>query len=177
MPRKKRFKGERLVKISKGGREISAEEKLFLFISAVCLIFILDRYTKVISAWFSGCFIFCIRRSFNHGAAFNLLSGLEWTRAFLILVALIVLFFIAFFYFQRKGMTLLDIGLMLLFAGTLGNLFDRIYYGYVIDWLSFAFWPNSPFNLADVSNLLGVIILITSVLSKREKEKRNKGKN
>ncbi|MCL6500634.1 MAG: signal peptidase II [Candidatus Pacearchaeota archaeon] len=170
MPQKKRLKVsiiKRNGNKKKRIREICSGEKSFLFLIAVCFVFILDRYTKILSAWISGCFVFCIGRSFNYGAAFNLLAGFGWTRAFLIIVAIAVLFFTAFFYFQTKKFNYFHVGLILLFAGTLGNLFDRVYYGYVIDWLSFGPLRTSPFNIADISNLVGVLLLIISLLRKK----------
>jgi len=142
------------------------EKKFFFFITLTCFIFILDRYTKILSKFWDGCFIFCIRYSTNYGAAFNLLSGFKWTRIFLIFVAIMVMFFTAFFYFRNKDFNYFNIGLILLFAGTLANLFDRIYFGHVIDWLTFPF-PFPTFNLADVSNFFGAIILILSLLENK----------
>ncbi len=141
--------------------------KFFFFIAIVCFIFILDRYTKYLSSFIQACFIFCIKQSINYGAAFSLLNNFGWTRILLITIAVFVMFFAAFFYFQNKKFTLIDFGLSLLFAGTLSNVFDRIYYGYVIDFIGFAFWPAFPaFNLADIANLVGVIILIWAIIKK-----------
>ncbi|UZE94228.1 MAG: signal peptidase II [Candidatus Pacearchaeota archaeon] len=148
--------------MEKGG----GEKKLFLFLITVFFIFALDRYTKLLSQFVSGCFIFCIKQSVNYGAAFSLLSGFEWTRILLIIVALLVLFFTAFFYFQDKNFNYFHIGLILLFAGTLSNLFDRIYFGYVTDFLTLSFIPIPAFNLADVSNVIGVVILIWTLIKK-----------
>ncbi len=143
------------------------EIKLFFFIIIVCFVFVIDRYTKLLSNFISGCFILCIRQSINYGAAFNLFSVFGWTRVLLILIALIVLFFTAFLYFRTKEFNYFYIGLVLLFAGTLSNLFDRIYFGYVTDFLTFSFIPFPAFNIADISNLIGVIILIVFLLKKK----------
>ena len=162
--KKKRVKGKRKTKENKkklAKLENLGELKLFFFIILTSFVFVLDRYTKLLSKFWKGCFIFCIDYSTNYGAAFNLLNGFGWTRAFLIFIAIGVLFFTAFFYFKSKDFNYFYIGLILLFAGTLANLFDRIYFGYVIDWITFNF-PFPAFNLADASNLTGVIILIWS---------------
>jgi len=51
-----------------------------------------------------------------------------------------------------------SLGLGLIFAGLIGNLIDRLNYGYVIDYIKISAWP--AFNLADIFTVTGVIILI-----------------
>lgn len=149
-------------------------DKLFMAIALVFLIYVIDHYTKYLSSFVHGCWIFCMKHSVNYGAAFNLLQGFSWTRALLIFVALIVLILTAYFYFMIPKMKMLHYGLIFLFAGTLCNMFDRIFYGYVIDWLSFSFLPVPAFNIADISNVTGVIILIIVLLRKNKIRKRKK---
>lgn len=50
------------------------------------------------------------------------------------------------------------IALILLIAGTLGNFIDRIWRGYVVDFIDFSFWPS--FNFADMYLTVGVLILL-----------------
>lgn len=73
-----------------------------------------------------------------------------------IFAILILLFFIIKGIKDRKG-TLL-IGLWLILVGALSNLFDRLAYGYVVDFLRL--WPISYFNLADLLILAGAGWLI-----------------
>ena len=49
------------------------------------------------------------------------------------------------------------ISLSLILAGALGNLIDRVFYGYVIDFLDFRIWP--VFNVADSAITIGAIML------------------
>lgn len=149
--------------MEKKRKEDWSEKKSFFFMAMVCAVFVIDRYTKLLSSLVEGCFVFCIKRSVNYGAAFSLLSDFAWVRVLLITIAVLVLFFTAFFYFQNKKFGHFYVGLTLLFAGTLSNLFDRVFYGYVVDFLTFSFLPVQAFNLADISNLVGVIILIYSL--------------
>ena len=71
-----------------------------------------------------------------------------------------------FIFFEIKKIKKLDkfdiIGYSLLTGGIIGNLIDRIIYGYVIDYLDFyIFNYNYPvFNFADISIVIGVIIVI-----------------
>ncbi len=132
--------------------------KKVLFFLYVLLIAIADRLSK---AFFTDnfCFlIFCIKPSINFGASFGLFNGVTWL---LILVALVVMGLISYFFFSSKKKLdkLAQIALICLFAGTLGNLLDRIFFGYVFDWLTFSFVSFPAFNLADLSNLAGVILL------------------
>jgi signal peptidase II len=52
-------------------------------------------------------------------------------------------------------------------GGSLGNLYDRIQYGYVIDYIDFRFFP--VFNFGDVAINLGVFLIILDILIKRKK--------
>lgn len=142
-------------------------KKFFFFIASVIFIYILDRYMKYLSDFVYGCFILCMKKSVNYAAAFNLLQGFQWTYILLIVVGFIVLLLCSFFYFRIEGIGNLHFGLIFLFAGTLANLTDRLFYGYVIDWLTFSFMPFPSFNLADLSNFIGVIILIVYLIKKK----------
>ena len=58
----------------------------------------------------------------------------------------------------------LDIlGFSLILGGAVGNLIDRIYFGYVIDFIDFRIWP--VFNIADISVVIGVAIMIKKVIA------------
>lgn len=67
----------------------------------------------------------------------------------------------------------LKISFILILSGAIGNLIDRLRYGYIIDFLDFRIWP--VFNIADSSITIGAILLGWSILKKREtKEQRVK---
>ena len=91
----------------------------------------------------------------NNGAAFSILSG--GTLLFII-IAIIVLFYI-----DRYIVTDTDkyLYISLVIGGIIGNLFDRIVYGSVIDFLSFKFgtYYFPIFNLADVFICTGIFLL------------------
>lgn len=48
--------------------------------------------------------------------------------------------------------------LALIIGGALGNIYDRVIHGYVIDFIAFSFWP--VFNLADIFLSVGVFLII-----------------
>lgn len=53
-----------------------------------------------------------------------------------------------------------NIGLLLIILGGASNFFDRIYYGYVIDWMRVFVFPLSVFNIADLMIIVGILCLI-----------------
>ena len=99
----------------------------------------------------------------NTGAAFGLLGNFTWGRwaltAFVILALMGIIW-----YFNRlpseKKMWLLRVPLVLIFAGGLGNLIDRVRLGFVVDMLEFLFINFAIFNLADVFVTTGIFLLI-----------------
>lgn len=144
-----------------------------LFFLLVPIIIILDRLSK---AYFikQGCFfLFCIKPSVNFGASLGLFTG--WT-VLLVIIAMAVLLIIIYFYFivGKNIDNLAKIALILLFSGTLSNLLDRILFGYVIDWLTFSFFYFPAFNLADVSNILGALLLVIFLFKKEKNKTKNK---
>lgn len=100
----------------------------------------------------------------NDGAAWNLLSG---NKILLILIACMTLGFVYFFLLKNKKLHLVEqVGYGMFLGGVLGNLIDRIFLGYVIDYLDFTiFTYHYPvFNIADVGIVLGVMLLIVDTL-------------
>lgn len=115
--------------------------------------FVLNVRNKIIDGFFY------ITNCHNEGAAFSLFSG---NVLFLIFITLIVLFLI-FRTINKENVN--KIGILaygLLLGGILGNLYDRIFYGYVIDYLDFRIFNFNfaIFNLADAAIVIGAILLI-----------------
>ena len=115
--------------------------------------FVLNVRNKIIDGFFY------ITNCHNEGAAFSLFSG---NVLFLIFITLIVLFLI---YRTINKENVNKIGVLaygLLLGGILGNLYDRIFYGYVIDYLDFVIFKFNfaIFNLADAAIGIGAILLI-----------------
>lgn len=109
----------------------------------------------------------------NNGAAWSILSG---NTLLLIFISLIALVLIYYYFIKDKKLTKLEnISYSLLIGGTIGNLIDRIFRGYVIDYFDFKiFGYNFPvFNLADICIVVG-IILVCITLIRSEINDRNK---
>jgi len=78
---------------------------------------------------------------------------------FLIGAVLLLLFFLFFRSWQKKDFLLMA-GFSLIILGGLSNFFDRIIFGYVIDWIRIFFLPISIFNIADLMIIGGIITLV-----------------
>ena len=99
----------------------------------------------------------------NTGAAFSFLSDQGgWQRYFLIAISLLAVLYIPWLINQYKKNILIVIGLLLILGGAIGNLYDRISYGYVIDFIYLHiaefYWP--AFNVADSAISLGVLMFL-----------------
>ncbi len=135
-------------------------KNFFKFFILAFFIIIADRLLKIFAK--QACFaFFCMKLSKNPGAAFGILPG---ARIFLIIISIVVLFLILIFFRKTKS-SLMKTALAMIAAGTISNLIDRIAFGYVIDMIRFSFWPQFPaFNLADVSNTVGALMLVIALL-------------
>ena len=103
---------------------------------------------------------------YNQGASFGFLSGFAWSRYVFSAIAILFSLFVVKLLWSRPKITLEFWGWILVLSGALGNLWDRIAYGVVVDFIDFHL-PNTPyhfptFNLADTFITLGVIGLILS---------------
>jgi signal peptidase II len=100
----------------------------------------------------------------NTGAAFSFLSEAGgWQRWFFAGLALVISAVIAVWLTRlNKHETLLAIALALVLGGAVGNLIDRLAYGYVIDFLDVYYdtWHWPAFNIADSAITLGVILML-----------------
>ena len=100
----------------------------------------------------------------NMGAAFSFLSEAGgWQRWFFAGLALVISLVITVWLSRlQKHETLLAVSLSLILGGAVGNLIDRLAYGYVIDFLDVYYqdrhWP--AFNIADSAITLGVMLML-----------------
>ena len=101
----------------------------------------------------------------NYGAAFSFLSNANTTwqvivlSAIALIVAIVILIWLARL---PKNKNLTACALSLILGGALGNVYDRMIHGYVVDFLDFHInnyhWP--AFNIADSAICIGAVILI-----------------
>jgi signal peptidase II len=148
-----------------------------LFISNFSMIFLIDQYTKVLIV---GSFqygdnqtitsYFNLVRVHNTGAAFSFLASASgWQRWFFIGLGTVAAIFMLWMLKSHPSQKLFSFAIACILGGAVGNVVDRIIYGYVVDFLQFhwswleplfpsGFFPS--FNVADSAISLGAFCLI-----------------
>ena len=146
-------------------------------------IFILDRITKTLVLNYlimeepvSILPILNLFFTFNTGAAFSFLNKAGgWQEWLFIGIALAVSILLIIWLFKiDTKQYLLKISLALILGGTLGNLYDRIIYHKVIDFIDFYFrrWHYPVFNIADCVICIGAIMLLIDLIYKEKTKKK-----
>jgi len=106
----------------------------------------------------------------NSGAAFGLFDKMGnlflWVA---LLVAVAIVYYVST-YPSLPGLVQFSLGLQL--GGALGNMWDRIAFGSVVDFVDIGFWPI--FNVADSSIVIGVLILMFWLWREEERQKQQK---
>jgi signal peptidase II len=117
---------------------------------------------------------------YNTGAAFSFLSDSGGWQAYLFIgIALLAVVFITVaLYRTPRGKWMYCLSLALICGGAVGNVIDRLYYGYVIDFILFyirGVFTYPAFNIADCAICIGVALLLvyTVFFEKKDQENRN----
>lgn len=97
----------------------------------------------------------------NRGAAFGMLKN-QLPLFILTSAVAIILIYFNLKQGRQKRLILYNFSLSLILAGALGNLVDRLVFGYVIDFIDLRIWP--VFNLADSAITVGAVLLGYSIL-------------
>lgn len=108
----------------------------------------------------------------NRGAAFGFLQGAKWL---FVIIAVVLVIAGAFYYkklAKKKGSGLIRVSLILIGAGAVGNVIDRVIRGFVVDMFDFyIFGYNYPvFNFADICVCVGAVLLVISVFFAKEEK-------
>jgi len=115
---------------------------------------------------------FYLTKVYNYGVSFSMLQNKRWL---IIILSLVIAIFL-FVYMKKFKENKRNIwAFALVFGGLLGNLFDRIIYGYVIDFLDFyIFGYNYPvFNIADSCICIGIGLLLYAIIRGEDNENNN----
>mgnify|MGYP006293729395 FL=1 len=99
--------------------------------------------------------IFHITYVKNTGAAFGILQNQTRLFSILRILIIILLLYLRKEYLEKK--LLIDVSLGLIIGGALGNFIDRIWLGFVVDYIDLQIWP--VFNLADSAVVIGSILM------------------
>jgi signal peptidase II len=91
----------------------------------------------------------------NTGAAFGMLP--QFGGFFMVVAVVVIAGIVLFFHHLPTANPWIRLSLGLQLGGALGNLIDRLNYGFVVDFVDIGFWPI--FNVADLSIVLGVAVL------------------
>jgi len=108
---------------------------------------------------------------YNPGAAFSFLSDASgWQRWFFVAISTAATVLLIFWLKRLKpGQVLLSVALALVLGGAVGNLVDRLWFGYVVDFIQVYYheyyWP--AFNIADSAISVGAVLLIWDSLFTR----------
>ncbi len=149
------------------------------FVLAVVVV-LLDQYSKGLAStelaygrpveifsWFN------LTLQHNTGAAFSFLSDAGgWQRWFFTVVAVVIsLGLVAWLILAERGQWLLALSLGLILGGAIGNLWDRVALGYVVDFISVHYggWYFPAFNIADSAITVGAgCMLLDSFMATRQ---------
>ncbi|KIR01773.1 Lipoprotein signal peptidase [Lachnospiraceae bacterium TWA4] len=108
--------------------------------------------------------VFELNFTTNKGAAFGILQNHQMVFAVLTMIVLVVLLFMYLKIPRVKKYLPLDLSILVLIAGAIGNLIDRLYLSYVVDFLYFKLIDFPIFNVADMYVTCSVILLAILIL-------------
>lgn len=104
----------------------------------------------------------------NEGAAFSFLADAGgWQRWFFAGIALVITaVMVVWIWKLERGQRWLACALALVIGGALGNLYDRVTLGYVVDFIDFYWgaWHFPAFNIADSAITVGAVMLVADML-------------
>lgn len=156
------------------GKQTSNRSAMGLWLGIAAIVLLLDQLSKItiiktlhykqaipITSFFN------LVHVHNEGAAFSFLANQSgWQRYFFTAIGVVAAVFIIYLLSRHAGQKLFCWALALILGGAIGNVIDRVMYGYVIDFLDF-YWHNysfPAFNIADSAISLGAGMFILDEL-------------
>jgi signal peptidase II len=155
----------------------SASANVLTWLGLALIILLADQFTKVLIVGYyelgggtSVTSFFNVVRAHNPGAAFSFLAGAGgWQRWFFTGIGVAAALFIVWMLKAHAGQKLFSFAMACILGGAIGNVIDRVLYGYVVDFLDFHWAWLSPvfsgghfpaFNIADSAISIGAVCLI-----------------
>ena len=134
-----------------------------------------DRITKIWALMETPRFtvvpgVFGVRFARNTGAAFSMLSSAPWLVSALSVALIIAV--MAVLVTDRKMDKWTRLGLWLVVAGGLGNVYDRLAYGFVVDMIEVLFMDFAIFNVADICVCCGAFLAAAAMIFSDMKQKK-----
>lgn len=152
----------------------SSSAGMLQWLGLAVVIVIADQFTKVLITGFYQLgdsthvtSFFNLVRWHNTGAAFSFLNGAAgWQRWFFTAIGTAAALLILWLLRSHSGQKLFAFALACILGGAIGNVIDRVLYGYVVDFLDFHWrhWHFPAFNVADSAITLGAACLILDEL-------------
>lgn len=168
-------------------KKLSFKQSGLVWLWITLILLILDQSTKIwadnnLAPVYGGPIIevmphFDLNLAYNYGAAFSFLGDQDgWQRWFFTVIAIGISLLLLFWMWKTpKQNKLANIGMAMVLSGAIGNVYDRIAYGYVIDFIDWYVakdgyhWPT--FNIADSVILIGVGLLLIDSFKNPETKK------
>ena len=158
---------------------MSLVKKNFSSLFFILILFLIDRLTKFLIVIYSNPLgeliipvtsFLKLNLIWNNGIAFGLLSFQE-DFYYNLLTVLIIIIILILSYLMIRSNDVEKAGFCLIIGGSLGNIFDRIYYSSVVDFIDFHIknFHWFIFNVADIFITIGVILLIFKEFSIKKK--------
>ena len=142
------------------------QTKLY-FLSLSIFIVLIDQITKYLMFYNKKLFInkdfllFKLDFVKNYGAAFNIFSG---SRILLSLISIFFSILLIYLIFRKNTLNSIDLySYSFILGGTIGNGIDRIYRGFVVDFINLNIINFPVFNIADISINIGLIFLMYKI--------------
>ena len=142
------------------------QTKLYFFLLSIFIVLI-DQFTKYLIFYNHKKFLnkdfllFKLDFVKNYGAAFNIFSG---SRVFLSLISIFFSILLFYLIFRKNTLNSFDLySYSFILGGTIGNGIDRIFRGFVVDFINLNIINFPVFNIADISINIGFIILLYNI--------------
>ena len=148
-----------------------------VFVSIVVGLLVIDMVSKVFTDGMDHTSIIpkviAFESVYNKGIAFSWLSGAGvWL---IVIVSILTVGSITAWWFLGRKNTFASVAFAFFIAGAIGNLYDRIAYGHVRDFIKFDFWQSfAVFNFADICLTAGTIMLVVYFIFFSGKKKHEK---
>lgn len=99
----------------------------------------------------------------NRGAAFGILQD---KRFFFLIITLVIVCYLLYHFYNtyKTNPKILNISLALIISGALGNFYDRVVNGFVVDFIEFSFFNFPVFNVADIFVTVGCALMIIYII-------------
>ena len=146
------------------------QTKLYFFSLSIFIV-VIDQFTKYLMLNNNKLFInkdfllFKLDFVKNYGAAFNIFSG---NRIFLSLISILFSILLIYLIFRKNNLNSFDLySYSFILGGTIGNGIDRIYRGFLVDFINLNIINFPVFNIADISINIGFIFLLYTIFKNK----------